>query len=356
MRHITLMAHQSSPLNCVYSSNLPEILNYIGCTLVISTYQAGKIIFVSAVDTNNLIQLPFGFHRPMGVAATGDLLAVATRDTVEVLADSPELSSADLKRFGMHDRLYVPQTTYFSGEVNMHDLVWGNDGLWGVNTLFSCLVLANETLSFEPRWFPSFITESVGEDRCHINGLALEAGRPRYVTALGESNTEKGWRRYKVSGGILIDVEKNEIILRNLSMPHSPRIYDETLYFLLSSTGELARAKLDTESFEIIAQLPGFARGMARHQNYLFIGLSRLRKSSPTFADLPIAQRSLFSGFVVLDLQSERIVSTFKYEHGCEEIYDIQIIPAVQRPGILEKETDQAKNSETCQEYPFINT
>ena len=350
------MDHQSPPLNCVYSSNLPEILNYIGCTLVISTYQAGKIIFVSAVDTNNLIQLPFGFHRPMGVAATGDLLAVATRDTVEVLADSPELSSADLKRFGMHDRLYVPQTTYFSGEVNMHDLVWGNDGLWGVNTLFSCLVLANETLSFEPRWFPSFITESVGEDRCHINGLALEAGRPRYVTALGESNTEKGWRRYKVSGGILIDVEKNEIILRNLSMPHSPRIYDETLYFLLSSTGELARTKLDTGSFEIIAQLPGFARGMARHQNYLFIGLSRLRKSSPTFADLPIAQRSLFSGFVVLDLQSERIVATFKYEHGCEEIYDIQIIPAVQRPGILEKETKQTKNSETCQEYPFINT
>ena len=238
----------------------------------------------------------------------------------------------------------------------MHDLVWGNDGLWGVNTLFSCLVLANDTLSFEPRWFPSFITESVGEDRCHINGLALEAGRPRYVTALGESNTEKGWRRYKVSGGILIDVEKNEIILRNLSMPHSPRIYDETLYFLLSSTGELARTTLDTGSFEIIAQLPGFARGMARHQNYLFIGLSRLRKSSPTFADLPIAQSSLFSGFVVLDLQSERIVSTFKYEHGCEEIYDIQIIPAVQRPGILEKETDQAKNSETCQEYPFINT
>ena len=350
------MDHQSPPLNCVYSSNLPEILNYIGCTLVISTYQAGKIIFVSAVDTNNLIQLPFGFHRPMGVAATGDLLAVATRDTVEVLADSPELSSADLKRFGMHDRLYVPQTTYFSGEVNMHDLVWGNDGLWGVNTLFSCLVLANDTLSFEPRWFPSFITESVGEDRCHINGLALEAGRPRYVTALGESNTGKGWRRDKVSGGILIDVEKNEIILRNLSMPHSPRIYDETLYFLLSSTGELARTKLDTGSFEIIAQLPGFARGMARHQNYLFIGLSRLRKSSPTFADLPIAQRSLFSGFVVLDLQSERIVATFRYEHGCEEIYDIQIIPAVQRPGILEKETKQAKNSETCQEYPFINT
>jgi len=198
----------------------------------------------------------------------------------------------------------------------------------------------------------------VGEDRCHINGLALEEGKPRYVTALGESNIEKGWRRDKVSGGILIDVEKDEIVLRNLSMPHSPRIYDDALYFLLASTGELARTTLDAGSFEIIAQLPGFARGMARYQNYLFVGLSRLRKSSPTFADLPIAQRSLFSGFVVLDLQSESIVATFKYENGCEEIYDIQIIPAVHRPGILEKEkeTKRPNHLEAYQEYPFLNT
>ena len=352
------MNNQLSPLSCVYSPNLPELLNYTDCTLIISTYQAGKIIFVSAIDTHNLIQLSFGFHRPMGIAATGDQLAVATRDTVEVLIDSPELSSADPKQFGMHDRLYVPQTTYFSGEINMHDIAWGDDGLWGVNTLFSCLVLANNTLSFEPKWFPSFITDSVGEDRCHINGLALEEGKPRYVTALGESNIEKGWRRDKVSGGILIDVEKDEIVLRNLSMPHSPRIYDDALYFLLASTGELARTTLDAGSFEIIAQLPGFARGMARYQNYLFVGLSHLRKSSPTFADLPIAQRSLFSGFVVLDLQSESIVATFKYENGCEEIYDIQIIPAVHRPGILEKEkeTKQPNHLEAYQEYPFLNT
>ena len=352
------MNNQLSPLSCVYSPNLPELLNYTDCTLIISTYQAGKIIFVSAIDTHNLVQLSFGFHRPMGIAATGDQLAVATRDTDEVLIDIPELSSADPKQFGMHDRLYVPQTTYFSGEINMHDIAWGDDGLWGVNTLFSCLVLANNTLSFEPKWFPSFITDSVGEDRCHINGLALEEGKPRYVTALGESNIEKGWRRDKVSGGILIDVEKDEIVLRNLPMPHSPRIYDDALYFLLSSTGELARTTLDAGSFEIIAQLPGFARGMARYQNYLFVGLSRLRKSSPTFADLPIAQRSLFSGFVVLDLQSESIVATFQYENGCEEIYDIQIIPAVHRPGILEKEkeTKRPNHLEAYQEYPFLNT
>ena len=83
------MNNQLSPLSCVYSPNLPELLNYTNCTLIISTYQAGKIIFVSAIDTHNLIQLSFGFHRPMGIAATGDQLAVATRDTVEVLVDSP---------------------------------------------------------------------------------------------------------------------------------------------------------------------------------------------------------------------------------------------------------------------------
>ena len=65
------MKHQLSPLSCVYSPNLPELLNYIGCTLIISTYQAGKIIFISAIDTHNLIQLSFGFHRPMGGAGWG---------------------------------------------------------------------------------------------------------------------------------------------------------------------------------------------------------------------------------------------------------------------------------------------
>jgi hypothetical protein len=51
------MNNQLSPLSCVYSPNLPELLNYTDCTLIISTYQAGKIIFVSAIDTHNLIQL-----------------------------------------------------------------------------------------------------------------------------------------------------------------------------------------------------------------------------------------------------------------------------------------------------------
>ena len=42
-----------------------------------------------------------------------------------------------------------------------------------------------------PRWRPPFITALAAEDRCHLNGLAIVDGRPRYVTALGETDTAR---------------------------------------------------------------------------------------------------------------------------------------------------------------------
>jgi hypothetical protein len=43
--------------------------------------------------------------------------------------------------------------------------------------------------SFVPRWRPPFISALVAEDRCHLNGLAVVDGRARFVSALGETDT-----------------------------------------------------------------------------------------------------------------------------------------------------------------------
>jgi len=63
----------------------------------------------------------------------------------------------------------------------------------------------------------------VPEDRCHLNGLAVVDGQPKYVTALGTTDTPGGWRERKADGGVLLDVESGETLIDNLSMPHSPR-------------------------------------------------------------------------------------------------------------------------------------
>ena len=104
----------------------------------------------------------------------------------------------------------------------------------------------------------------------------MSDGRPLYVTAFGETDIAEGWRPNKLSGGILMHVPSGELLLRDLPMPHTPRVYDGKLYILLSATGELVVADTEKGSYEVVTQLPGFVRGMARYHDYLFVGLSRL--------------------------------------------------------------------------------
>ena len=299
-----------------YSPTLPKLLWQLGCTLVFSTYQAGKVIFIRATSPETIEQQALDFPRPMGLAVSDQRIAVATRDEVVVLTDTSAAEGP-----------YVQEKTYFTEEVDTHDLAWGKEGLWAINTLLSSMALTDENSDFESQWRPPFVSDVVPEDRCHLNSMAMVDGRPEYVTAFGEMDTFEGWRENKVSGGIVMDVSSGEIVLEGLPMPHSPRVYDGKLYLLLSGTGELVCADPEAERYEVVAQLPGFVRGMARCGDYLFVGLSRLRKSSSTFAALPISEQAVFSGIVVVSLSEGRIVEHLKYETGVEEIYDVQILP-----------------------------
>ena len=345
-----------------HSPTLPKLLWQLGCTLVLSTYQAGKVIFIRAISPEQIEQRTLDFPRPMGLAVSDQRIAVATRDEVVVItntsvegppeshyADSgagavgnsayqtgdPEFQHVDSgagavgnSAYQMGDAAedtYVQEKTYFSGEIDTHDLAWGKDGLWAINTRLSSMALVDDSAGFESQWRPPFVSDVVPEDRCHLNSVAMVDGQPEYVTAFGKVDTFEGWRENRISGGILMDVSSGEIVLEGLPMPHSPRVYDGKLYLLLSGTGELVCADPEAERSEVVAQLPGFVRGMARYDDYLFVGLSKLRKTSSTFAALPISEQAVFSGIVVVSLSKGRIVEHLKYETGVEEIYDVQV-------------------------------
>jgi uncharacterized protein (TIGR03032 family) len=163
----------------------------------------------------------------------------------------------------------------------------------------------------------------------------MKEGKPAYVTALGQSDAPGGWRGAKAHGGILINVESNEVILKNLSMPHSPRIFNNKLYVLLSGTGELAEVDTQKGTYNVVTRMPGFVRGMTRHGDYLFIGMSKLRTKSTAFNDLPISKKSLFSGVMIVHLPTGSIVGNIKYENSVDEIFDVQVLPSMKRPGII---------------------
>ncbi len=92
---------------------------------------------------------------------------------------------------------------------------------------------ASDSHSFSPLWQPPFITKLAAEDRCHLNGLAMESGKPRYVTAVSQSDVADGWRGWRRDGGCVIDVASNEVIVTGLSMPHSPRAHNNRLWLLV---------------------------------------------------------------------------------------------------------------------------
>lgn len=323
------------PFSCTFSPQIPELLQKLNISLAISTYQVGKVILISPKNRDELIQLPRNFAKPMGIAVLDNKMAVAGLDEVTILNNSPELAATYPNNRSTYDAFYIPRNTYYTGRIDLHDLAWGKEGLWAVNTRYSCLSIINDKYSFEPKWTPEFVSELVPEDRCHLNGLALVDGKPKYVTALGNTNFESGWRENKANGGVLIDVESQRIVLQNLPMPHSPRVYQDQLLVLLSGTGEIIRVNPSTGSYDIVKTLDGFTRGMDRYDDYLFVGLSKLRTTSKAFQDLPISKRSVFAGIVVIYLPQMSIVGFIKYESSVDEIYDVRVLPGTQRPGIL---------------------
>lgn len=333
------------PFACSYSPNIPELLMQLNCTLAITTYQAGKVVFISPKNENHLVQLPRTFRKAMGMALGENRMGIACKDEVIVLSNVPDLGRAYPKQPNTYDAFYVPRSTYYTGQVDIHDLHWGDAGLWAVNTSFSTLCLIDEQFSFNPQWKPHFIDKLASEDRCHLNGLAMQDGKPKYISALGSGNTHQSWRENIVSGGIVMDIESNEIVLNQLAMPHSPRLIDGKLYLVLSATGDVICADPENGNYDVVCNLGGFVRGMAYFNDYLFVGLSRLRKNSSTFRKLEIADKAQSAGISIIHLPTGSLVGEMKYQSSVDEIYDVQILPNTIRPGILNTENDYHKMS-----------
>ena len=315
---------------------MPDILEELGCSLAVSTYQSGKVILISNNGQGGIRQLPRAFDVPMGLAVRDKQMAIATRDQVIVLTNDPRLAANYPRQPGIYDALFAPRAVYLTNVLDIHDLVWADEGLLAVATAFSCLARIETSHSFTPVWRPPFVSELRPEDRCHLNGVALLEGQPRYVTCLGTGDTPESWRDNRLSGGAVVDVASGEVVVGGLALPHSPRLIDGSLFVLNSGNAELLRVDTDRGAAEHVARLPGFARGMAQCGDYLFIGLSQLREGHKAFGDLAIAAvDASYCGLVVVHLPTGSLAAELRYLRSCKEIYDVQVLPQISTPGLL---------------------
>lgn len=389
--------------NAVYSSNLPALFKHLNISLAFTSYQAGRLMLVRS-DGRELDINFKTFPRPMGLAVTAKSLVLGTftqvisfqredglLDTIKQplpgieeditakkISGKSEQASPDKqyeritkklaeedeefkKQFGewqqYQESLYAPanpkvdscfitRSSHYSGMINIHDIEWGNSGLWAVNSSFSCLCTLEPDFSFVPRWKPSFITDLAPEDRCHLNGMALRDGEPAYVTTFSTLNKQAQWRKSEDKfSGTLMDVQANEILLDGLCMPHSPRWHQDNLYFCNSGLGTLCRFEAENQDQKILAEYPGFTRGMDFYGPLLFVGLSKVRQSDVT-QPAPLAEKyeETFSGIRVFNLEDNSEAGYIHFTGNVDQIYDVAVIPGCSYPELIEPGHPRMRN------------
>jgi uncharacterized protein (TIGR03032 family) len=314
----------SLPFEIDYTKSFAQLLDELRLTIAVSSHQANKLILLRH-QAGRVSALLRTFPGVTGLAARANDLAIATRREVWLLENSPELA-ARLPGAFEHDACYLPRTAFFTGDIQAHELCWTKSGLWIVNTLFSCLCTLDPKYSFVPRWQPPFISQLRAEDRCHLNGLAADEHGPRFVTALARSDTPDGWRNHGVNGGVLIDVTNQQILAENLCLPHSPRLSQNAVWLCESGTGRIISISLDGKRVDVVAQLPGYVRGMVIRNDLLFVGLSRLRRQ-PGSDLLPISlDNHLECGVWILDIVSGRTLASLRFLNPLDELFEIQLL------------------------------
>ena len=329
------------PLCAAHTPNFPALLRQLGVSLLVTTYQAGRLVMVR--DEGDHLNTHYrAFQSPMGLALAdgGARFAIGTALQVWEFCDVPSVARR-LEPAGRHDACFLPRSSHVTGNVLIHEMAYGagselgrfskpSHELWIVNTRFSCLATLDPESSFVPRWRPGFVTELEPSDRCHLNGLGMVNGKPKHVTALGETNVNAGWRPNKAKGGILMDVDSGAILCRGLSMPHSPRWYGGRLWVCESGSGTLGTVDLNTGRYEAVAAVPGFTRGLDFVGDLAFVGLSQVRESA-VFSGIPITERltpeQRTCGVCVVDLRRGEMVALLKFTSGVQEVFAVALLP-----------------------------
>ena len=334
-------------------------------SLAFTTYQAGKLFLLGLQPDGRLSVFERTFARCLGLWSDGQTMWMSSLYQLWRFENALEPGQdAD-----GHDRLFVPQVGYTTGDIDIHDVAVDDNGqVLFVNTLFGCLATTSETHSFVPRWKPPFLSKLAAEDRCHLNGVAMESdggdqanntGQPRYVTCVGRSDVTDGWREHRRGGGLVLDVTSGEVVASGFSMPHSPRLYQGRLWILDSGSGYFGYVDIESGQFERIAFCPGYMRGLSFIGDYAVIGMSTCRENR-TFSGLALDEElsergaTARCGLSVVNLKTGDVAHWVRLEGVVTELYDVVTLAGVVRPSVIGFRTDEIRRVLSVgEERPF---
>ena len=346
----------SSPaLELMASRQFTAWLAELQVSLAFTTYQSGKLFLLGLQPDSRLSVFERTFNRCLGLWSDGQTMWMSSLYQLwrfeNVLKPGQNANG--------YDRLFTPKVGYVTGDLDIHDVAIDDNGRpVFVNTLFGCLATTSDRYSFVPIWKPPFISKLAAEDRCHLNGLAMENGHPKYVTSVCQSDVADAWRDRRRDGGCVIDVTTNETIVSGLSMPHSPRVYRNKLWLLDSGTGFFGFVDLKSGRFESMTFCPGYLRGLSFVGNYAVVG-SSLQRENRTFSRLALDDNLKSRGaeprcgLYVIDLRNGDLVHWVRIEGVVRELYDVVVLPKTRRPMAIGFKSDEINRMVSIGPAPF---
>ena len=329
-----------------FSRGLHGWLAARNCSIAFTCYQSGHLFMVGRGPDSSISLNGQDFGRAMGIAVTGQRMFVASAYQIWRLENALGPSE---RANGYHDRLYVPRTSQTTGDIDVHEIGVDRSGrLVFVSTSFSCLATTSPVRGFTPIWKPDFISKLAAEDRCHLNGMAMEDGIVRYVTAVSRSDIVQGWQDRRHEGGVLIDVQANRIITDQLSMPHSPRIRQGAVWVLDSGRGYLVRVDPTTGARQNVAFCPGFMRGLTFINQFALVSLSLPRREG-AFDGLQLGQEikardgEPWCGLMIIDTTTGDVVEWIRAKGVIAELFDVAVIPGAVAPMSVSPNSDSMR-------------
>ncbi|MGZ8308159.1 MAG: TIGR03032 family protein [Allosphingosinicella sp.] len=316
------------------SEGLSEFLEANAVSLACSSYQTGRLYFLGRGRRGEVSLTHALYPQATGLAADGNSLFLATLTQIVRLENVAAPGEVTPRGY---DRMFVPRTFHTTGNVEAHQLAVGADGeIVFVATSYNCLATLSAVHSFRPIWKPRFISAMVAEDRCHLNGLAMDEGRVRYVSAFSKSDERHGWRAVAGNSGLIIDIDSDEIVCAGLSMPHSPRLHAGKLWVANSGTGEFGHVDLASGKFIPLCFAAGYLRGTALFGDYAVLSLSTFRAGRSGHAGLQERLRSAnleaWCGLQIVSLRTGEEVHRLRFEGVITELFDVAVLEAARNP------------------------
>ena len=321
------------------SKNFGNWLNVRRVCLLISSYQSGRLLIVGADINDKVLIQQHKFDRAMGISAYKGGFAFGTLHQIWRFCLVNPLD----KTSPGGQLVLMPQNCHYTGFVNCHDVArTKNNEILYASTLFNCVAKITESSNLSPIWVPPFIEGFVPEDRCHLNGLAVENDQLRFVSMLGTGTEKAAWRTDR-SKGAIFDLSNNKVVASDLWMPHSPRINGDKLYALESGRGSFGEVSSGRISEKLL--LPGFTRGLDFHDGIAAIGFSQVRKE--LIEGLPLQTRlkaggvEANCGVVLYDLAASKVSHSIEFSAGVDELYDVAFLEGSSNPRLIHPNSNE---------------